>query len=170
MGLTNSKQNLSTLNWKLYNTENYESKINLNDNNVKWIIKNYGGESNKSELSTTTTSLFISHKFLEGGNRKINTSTTNTNKFKKSSNISNKSSETNNMYNYTSSNISNSISITENLNLKKDLSSSNENSSENFSANSSMNSNNSSNTTLSASNSTLETNDLNIISHPTTAH
>ena len=97
MGLTNSKQNLSTLHWNQYNTENYESKINLNDNNVKWIMKKYGGESNKSELSTTT-SLFISHKFLEGGNRKINTSTTNTHKFKKSSNISNKSSETNNKW------------------------------------------------------------------------
>ena len=69
MGLTNSKQNLSTLHWKQNPTEGYESAINLNDNNVKWIIKNYGGENNKSDLSTTT-SIFISPKFLEGGGKK----------------------------------------------------------------------------------------------------
>jgi hypothetical protein len=174
MGLTNSKQNLSTLQWKQNPTENYESKINLNDNNVKWIIKNYGGEINKSELSTTT-SIFISPKFLEGGGRKkkVETSTTQSNKFNKSSNISNKSTESNNMYNYTSSNISNSVNITENLNLKKDFSSLNSsmnNSSMNNSSSVESSQNGDSNNTISASNSSIATNDLNIISHPTTAH
>ena len=127
MGLTNSKQNLSTLHWKQNPTEQYESKINLNDNNVKWIIKNYGGDINKSEVSTTT-STFISSKFLEGGGRKkkVETSTTQSNKFNKSSNISNRYSESNNMYNYTSSNISNSVNITENLNLKTQILNNNE--------------------------------------------
>lgn len=174
MGLTNSKQNLSTLHWKQKPTEEYESTINLNDNNVKWIIKNYGGETNKSELSTTT-SIFISPKFLEGGGRKkkVETSTTQTNKFNKSSNISNKSTESNNMFNYTSSNISNSVNITENLSLKKDLSSLNSsmnNSSMNNSSSIESSQNSESNNTISASNSSIDTNDLNIISHPTTAH
>lgn len=174
MGLTNSKQNLSTLHWNQYNTENYESKINLDDNNVKWIIKNYGGDINKSELSTTT-SIFISPKFLEGGGRKkkVETSSTQTNKFNKSSNISNKSTESNNMFNYTSSNISNSVNITENLNLKKDFSSLNSsmnNSSINNSSSVESSQNSDSNNTISASNSSIATNDLNIISHPTTAH
>ena len=170
MGLTNSKQNLSTLHWKQNPTEGYESAINLNDNNVKWIIKNYGGENNKSELSTTT-SIFISPKFLEGGGRKkkVETSTTETNKFNKSSNISNKSTESNNMFNYTSSNISNSVNITENLSLKKDLSSMNNSSIKNSSSDESSQ-NSESNNTISASNSSIATNDLNIISHPTTAH
>ena len=174
MGLTNSKQNLSTLHWKQKPTEEYESTINLNDNNVKWIIKNYGGEANKSELSTTT-SIFISPKFLEGGGRKkkVETSTTQTNKFNKSSNISNKSTESNNMFNYTSSNIDDSVNITENLSLKKDLSSLNSsinNSSMNNSSSVESSQNSESNNTISASNSSIATNDLNIISHPTTAH
>ena len=173
MGLTNSKQNLSTLHWKQNPTEQYESKINLNDNNVKWIIKNYGGEINKSELSTST-SIFISPKFLEGGGRKkkVETSTTQSNKFNKSSNISNKSTESNNMFNYTSSNISNSVNITENLNLKKDFSSLNSsmnNSSMNNSSSVESSHNSESSNTISASNSSIATNDLNIISHPTTA-
>ena len=171
MGLTNSKQNLSTLHWKQNPTEQYESKINLNDNNVKWIIQNYGGSIDK--LESTTTSIFISPKFLEGGSRKkrVDTSSTESNKFNKSSNISNKYSESNNMYNYTSSNISNSVNITENLNLKKDLSSFNSsmnNSSINESSTNESSTNNSN--TISASNSSIATNDLNIISHPTTAH
>lgn len=172
MGLSNSKQNLSTLHWKQNPTEQYESKINLNDNNVKWIIQNYGGESNKSELSTTT-SIFISPKFLEGGGRKQKkeTTTTESNKFNKSSNISNRYSESNNMYNYTSSNISNSVNITENLNLKKDLSSFNSSINETSINQSSTNESSTNNSnTVSASNSSIATNDLNIISHPTTAH
>ena len=166
MGLTNSKQNLSTLHWKQNPTEQYESKINLNDNNVKWIIQNYGGSIDK--LESTTTSIFISPKFLEGGGRKkkVDTTSTESNKFNKSSNISNRYSESNNMYNYTSSNISNSVNITENLNLKKDLSSFNSSMNESSTNDSSTNDSN----TISASNSSIATNDLNIISHPTTAH
>jgi len=77
------------------------------------------------------------------------------------------------MFNYTSSNISNSVNITENLSLKKDFSSLNSsmnNSSMNNSSSVESSQNSESNNTISASNSSIATNDLNIISHPTTAH
>jgi len=174
MGLVNSKDKLSTLNWKNYNTEEYATKVDLNDHKIQWIMNHYGGS--KETEATTVSSIFISPKFMEGGARKkkIETSTTD-NKFNKSSVVSENIS--NNEFNYTSSHNSNSISMTEQVNLNESVESNNNTSintsatrSATRSANSSANSSatRSANTTL--SNSTVNTNDLNIISHPTTAH
>ena len=152
MGLVNSKDKLSTLNWKNYNTEEYETKVDLNDHKIRWIMNHYGGSK---EEATTVSSIFISPKFIEGGakKKKIDTSTTD-NKFNKSSAVSEKMS--NNEFNYTSSHNSNSISMTEQVNLNESVESNN------------TSANTSANTTV--SNSTVDTNELNIISHPTTAH
>jgi len=159
MGLVNSKDKLSTLNWKNYNTEEYETKVDFNDHKIRWIMNHYGGGKEEEE-ATTVSSIFISPKFMEGGARKkkIETSTTD-NKFNKSSAVSERMS--NNEFNYTSSHNSNSITMTEQVNLNESVESNN-NTSINTSANTSVD------TTV--SNSSVNTNELNIISQPTTAH